>query len=493
MAIVRKIKFVPAILGCMVMVSGCGSNTQAPTTEVVAQQEITTTPVEVMEVTQSSIENKYMYSGAVKPVNEVNVLSTLNGTVNTVNYEVGDYVHAGDVLFTMDTEDIQNNIKVTEASLATAEASINTAKTNLEYVNGAAMQSQIISAKNSVENAKSSVENAKISLSNAELSYNTAKNDYESYKALYEAGAIAKATFDQYELNYKKAELGLEQAKVSLQQAEAGLQTAKESYEIITVKTPEENLRKAQDALASAEASKASILAQIESYQKTLRDATIIAPISGTIAQCNVKASTVLTQTGSAPFVIIDLSSVNIEVNVAEQLIPNIKVGDEVEVVVSTISLEPMVGNIGAINPVANTDGTYTVKIKIHNEDGKLKSGMFGEVYFAKEKSQDTIVLPRQAILTKDDTYYVFVEQEGIAIRTEVEVGIDNGDVIEVTSGLTVGSKVITKGQSYLVDGDKVHIVEANINTDEETKETDTVDTVSGMLEAEESPSQKEA
>ena len=489
MAIVKKLKCAPLLLGCMLIVGGCGNGTQVIETSTSVEQEIATTPVEVMEVTQSSIENKYMYSGAVKPANEVNVLSTLNGTVSTVNYDVGDYVSAGDVLFTMDTTDIQNNIKVTEASLASAEASINTAKTNLEYVNGAAMQSQIASA-------KSTLENAKISLSNAELSYNTAKADYESYKALYEAGGIAKATFDQYETNYKKAELSLQQAKLSVQ-------TAEESYKIIAEDTPKENLKKAQDALASAEASKASILAQIESYQKTLNDATVTAPISGVIAQCNVKENTVLSQGGNAPFVIIDLSSVNIEVNVAEQLIPNIKVGDEVEVVVSTVSAEAMIGNIATINPVANADGTYTVKIKIHNKDSKLKSGMFGEVYFAKERSHNTIVLPREAVLSKDDIYYVFVEENGTAVRKEVEIGIDNGDVIEVASGLTVGSKVITKGQSYLVDGDAVKIVSDEENTEDTTDENkqaetdttkaDTATAVNEMLEAEESPSQKEA
>ena len=476
MSILKKANMIPLLLGCMVVVGGCGNNQQTVKNNTVEEQTVSTTPVEVMQVTEASIENKYMYSGTVKPVNEVNVLSTLNGTVNKVNFQVGDYVSAGDVLFTMDTTDIQNNIKITKASLTTAEASINTAKTNLEYVNGAAMQSQIASAKNALENAK-------ISLSNAELTYNTAKADYDTYKTLYEAGAIAKATFDQYESAYQKAELGLKQAQL-------GVESAEESYEIISVKTPEENLRKAQDALASAQASKESILAQIESYQKALNDATVTAPISGIVAQCNIKENTVLAQGNSAPFVIIDLSAVNIEVNVAEQIIPYIAVGNEVDVLVSTISSEYIKGNITSINPVANADGTYTVKVKINNAESKLKSGMFGEVYFNKEQSSNTIVLPRQAVMFKENIYYVFVEQDGIAVRTEVEIGIDNGDVIEITSGLSVGMNVVTKGQNYLVDGEHVNVVSDDTDVAESTNVTDTGNE---MLEAEESPSQKEA
>lgn len=446
MAISKKVRIVPIILGSTLILGGCG-NGKTPSLEekVVTEQSIAGTPVEVLQVAESTIENKYMYSGTVQPINEVSVLSTVNGTVKSVHFDVGDRVTQGTVLFAMDTTDIQNNIKVAQASLATAEAGINTAKTNLQYVNGAAMQSQITSAKTGVENAE-------IAYSNAQLSFQTAQNDYNTYKALYEAGGIAKAAFDQYETAFQKAELALKQAEVTLR-------SAKESYDIIAVKTPEENLKKAQDALASAEASKKSVVAQLESYQKTLNDASVKSPISGIVAQCNVKKDTVLSQGANVPFVIIDLSSVNIEVNVAEQLIPYIAVGDEVEVLVSTVSTESIKGSISTISPTANPDGTYTVKIKINNADGKLKSGMFGEVYFAKEKSQNTIVLPRQAVINKEGINYVFVEKDGSAIKTEVQVGIDNGDVIEVTSGLEIGMRVITKGQSYLADGDIVNVV----------------------------------
>lgn len=478
MSILKKVKMMPLIMGCVLIASGCGSEKAATPTDMSVEQAAST-PVETITVSTSSIENKYMYSGTVRPVNEVNVLSTVSGTVSSVNYDVGDKVTAGAVLFTMDTTDIQNSMKVTKASLETAEASINTAKTNLEYVNGATMQSQIASTKTALENAK-------ISYSNAEISYNTAKSDYDTYKALYEAGGLAKASFDQYETAYQKAELALKQAKVALE-------SAQESYEIISVKTPAENLRKAQDALASAQASKKSILAQLENYQKTLNDATVTAPISGVVSQCNIKADTVLSQGASAPFVIMDLSSVNIEVNVAEQLIPYIALGDQVEVLVSTVSSNPVKGSITTISPTANADGTYTVKVKINNADGKLKSGMFGEVYFEKEKSENAIVLPREAVMTKNGVNYVFVEKDGVATEVEVEVGIDNGDVIEVTNGLSVGMNVITKGQSYLVDGDTVNVVTDDaIESGDETSNTEETP-VAGTDDESEEASSKEA
>lgn len=559
----KKFGLIAILLGCLVVVNGCGS-TPVQSDEVVTEE---TTPVEVLQTGLTEIANRYMYTGAVKPINEVNVLSTVNGTVKTVNFKVGDKVSSGDTLFAMDTTDIENNMNVTKAQLASVEAQIKQAQTNAELVNGSAMQSQIISAKNGVDQAKNGVEqaksgveqakngveqaksgveqakvgiekskndieaakrgieNAQISLDTAKLNYDNALNDYETYKTLYDEGVIAKAELDGYETkyknaqltlsnaelgvvsaqstlsnaeiglvnaeeNYKTAEVGLANAEVGLSTAQASYETAKSShqtaqasYNIVANQTPAENSRKAQDALDAAKASRESINAQLASFQKSLNDATVKAPISGTIAQCNVKPNTVLAQGGSAPFVIIDLSAVNIEVHVAEQLITNLKVNDEVEVKVATLGEDTMKGIITEVNPVANTDGTYTVKVKVDNKEGTLKSGMFAEVYFTKEQSIDTIVVPRESVLTKDDVNYVYVFENGKAVRKDVELGINTGASIEIANGIEAGEHVITKGQTYLANGDFVRIVASTSQVEEETEVVDATVTGEGTNE----------
>lgn len=535
----KKFGLIAVLLGCLAFTSGCGAQ-QVQSNEVVVEE---TTPVEVLQLGLSEIANQYMYTGSVKPINEVNVLSTVNGTVKSVKYKVGDKVKSGDTLFAMDTTDIENSMNVTKAQLTSIEAQIKQAQTSLDLANGSSMQTQIVSAKNSVdqakagvtqaqngvqqaknsveqaksgveqakvgvekskndiESAKMGIENAQLSIETAQLNYDTAKNDFDTYTALYEAGVIAKAELDGYETRFKNAELtlsnaqlGITSAKATLTNAEIGLknaeenyktaqvslanaevalsnaqasydtaqasyQTAQTSYNIIANQAPSENTRRAKDALDAAKASKASIDAQLATYQKTLQDAIIKAPISGTIAQCNVKENTVLAQGGAAPFVIIDLSSVNIEVHVAEQLMPSLRVNDEVEVKVATLGQDMLKGKITEINPVANQDGTYTVKIKVDNKDDKLKSGMFAEVYFTKNKSVDTVVVPREAVLTKDDQHYVFIFDNGLAVRRDVELGVDTGELIEIVSGIDAGDHVVTKGQTYLTDGEKIRIV----------------------------------
>lgn len=499
-----------------VALSGCNGKDKEAST---VQQETTAAKrsIEVMSVTKGSIQNDYKYSGKVKPANEVNVLSTVSGKVAAVNYDIGDSVQQGDILFTMETTDIVNNINTLRASLEQVEANINSAKTSVELANGSAMQLQIEQAQAAVTNAKSAyensqlglsnaelavnnskiaVENAKLNLSKAELAFNNSKTDFNNYKALYEAGALAQTAYDQYKMAYDQAEIAYNQAKLSYEQAEVAVNQAQLSYdqaqnsisqaqesynqaqatyEITANQMPGENKRKAEDALKIAESSRASILAQIKSAEKTLSDATVKSPISGIVTACNLKAGTVLAQGATAPFTIIDMNSVNIEVNVSEQIINALHIGDIIDVKISAVSDTPLKGTISTINPAANTTGTYTVKIEIDNSNSQLKSGMFGEVIFAKEKSDNAIILPRSAVISNDEETYVMVEENGIAKKVNITLGVDNGTEVEVLSGLVENMNVVIKGQSYLVDGDAVEVVSNNTSYETENQ-TETVE-----------------
>lgn len=422
----KKYHAILALILCTSLIfSGCAKKEEDSEVAITPPS----TPVEIITVSKSSIESKYIYSGKVKPVNEVNILSTVAGKIASVNFDVGDHVKAGDVLFKMDTTDTINSISVLQASLKSTDANIASAMTNVELANGASMQTQI--------------ESAKTALSNAEITFNNIKTTHENNKVLFESGVISKTAFDESQSGYNKAEISYNQAK--------------ESYDIVANQMPAENLRKAQDTLRVAQASKASIQAQIASAQKTLNDAAVTTPISGVVTACNIKSGTVLSQ-GLTPFTIIDTSKINIDVSVSEQIINSLKQGQEVSVKVAAVSETPIKGRISTVNPAANSAGTYDVKIEIDNTAGTLKSGMFGEAHFTNEKKDNTIVLPRNAVISKNEENYVFIEENGVAKKLIVTLGVDNGNEIEILTGVTEGMNIVTKGQTYLSEGDAVSV-----------------------------------
>lgn len=448
---------------CLILLlTGCGSASNRPAGHggvmATMNNEKEETAVKTMKATKGTISTEYMYSGTIKPKTEVDVLSSINGKVANVNFDVGDMVNEGDILFVMDTTDIVNSINVSKASVDSSEASVQTAKTNLELANGSSMQTQIENAKNSVTNTEKSLKNSEVSLNNAKISLDKSKDDYEANKLLFDAGVIAKENFDTYKNSYEMALNTYEQAKISYEQAQESLEQAKNNYEIVANQTPEENIRRAQDSLNQASAQKTASQAQLSSAQQSLIDANVKSPIKGTVLECNVTAGANLSQS-TIPFKIIDIDTVNIEVNVSEQIINSIKIGDTVKIKLTSLSDEIFEGQISTISPGANADGTYNVKLEMDNNNGSLKSGMFAEVYFTKDKKDSTFVLPRSAVITKDNESYVFVTEGSKAQKVVVKTGIDNGEEIEITEGLSDNMMVVIKGQTYLKDGDEINDV----------------------------------
>ncbi len=448
-------------------IMGCGKKTVPEMPE----PEQTARAIEVMTLSNTSIASEYTYSGKVAPNQEANVLSTVGGKVSQANYDIGQNVSKGAVMFRMDTADVENQINVLRASLTAVEAGITSAKTNLELVNGATMQSQI-------ESAKTALENAKLNLDNV-------TTNYENNKVLFEAGILSETEMNQIQLSYDSAEVAYNQAE--------------QNYDLVANQMPAENQRKAEDAYNSAVAQKASIEAQIKSAQKTISDATVTAPISGVITTKNIVSGTVLSQASPA-YVITDMSKVKIEVAVTQQVINTLSVGQQVDVVLSAISQEPFKATITTINPVANVQGTYDVQVELNNSDGVLKVGMLAEVSFTKESAENTIVLPRSCVIEKDNEIYVYIEENGKAKKVLVTTGIDTGENIQITSGLEEGMNVVTRGQTYLNDGDAVQIAfddstEDNIDTDnaiDSTTDTEQQYTIPQKENSAESASQKE-
>ena len=164
-------------------------------------------------------------------------------------------------------------------------------------------------------------------------------------------------------------------------------------------------------------------------------------------------------------YVVMDLSTIKVEVGVSEQVLNTINIGDKVDVTMTAVSELPLEGTVSTISPAAGQTGMYTVKVELDNADGIIKAGMMAEVNFTAEKAEDTIVLPRNAVITKEDETYVYVVKGGTAKKVMVELGIEAEDTIEITKGLKKGDDVVTKGQTYISDGEEVNVVNADAKT----------------------------
>ncbi len=396
------------VLALSLVLSGC--------TKDVTETEQRGVSVEVTTADMGVVETNYVYGGKVVPLKQATVFSLVQGIVKKVNFEVGDEVKEGDVLFEMDTEALTTSLKGLEAGYAAAQAGVKVSQLSLESVEGPQMQMQI-------ENAK--------------ITYDNAKRAYDNAKIMYDQGFVSED---------------------DLKRAEDGYNQAKQSYELTSKDIIEENTKKAQAGLEASVAQANSAAAQIESVRKSLRDAYVKSPISGTVTGKNVEEG-VLLSSAAVPFTISDLSVVTVNVSVSEQIINSLSKGGFVNVKISAVSDNELKGKIKTINPAANMSGTYDVEIEIENSSGNIKSGMFAEASFEREKGYNSVTVIRDAVITKNNETYVFVDNNGSAEKREVVLGVDDGKVVQILKGIEKGDRVVVRGQSYLNSGDLVNVV----------------------------------
>ncbi len=254
-----------------------------------------------------------------------------------------------------------------------------------------------------------------------------AQENVANTQALFEIGAASQLEVDQAEVNYQTA---VATRNSTLSQLEAGIQSAQSSLDQLDT------------ALENVDAS-----------------GNVIAPISGTLATMNAQAGSFISN--SLPLAVIEGGeAMKVTVSVSEVLVPQLAIGDEAEVTVDAAD-QTFTAAIRSVERAANAQTSlYTVTLTVPADVSGLLSGMFADVTFRTNVSENTLVIPSDAILTSEDTQYVFVVEDDAARYVEVTTGLTGNGVTEVLSGLTEGQQLVVVGQQYLADGDPVRIVD---------------------------------
>ncbi|MDO4553196.1 MAG: efflux RND transporter periplasmic adaptor subunit [Bacillota bacterium] len=255
------------------------------------------------------------------------------------------------------------------------------------------------------------------------------------------------------------------QARTAYDLAASGLETARTNLERITVLYQEgavslAEYEGAQNAYTQASLSMEQARSGLSAASDALGYYTVTAPISGYITSVNVSAGSLAGQSAAA-VTMADTSRLQMSVSVAEYLVGNLQTGDPVDIYISTLSEEPFQGTISALAPAPATGSlTYPATISVDNPDGSIMAGMFAEVRFISESRENVLCIPSDAVFMKSGLSMVAVLEDGLPVLKEVTTGIDDGEMVEITGGLSPGETIITQGQQYVTEGQPVNIIE---------------------------------
>ena len=253
-----------------------------------------------------------------------------------------------------------------------------------------------------------------------------AEKSVQDLKELFEIGAASQLEIDQAELQLQTA---IAQRNSTLSQLEAGMQSALSNVEQLD-----------------------TVLENVDAR------GNVIAPSSGTLVTMNATEGGFISN--SAPVAVIDgAEQMKAVVQVSEALVPKLSAGDKADVSVSAAN-QTFEAAIRSVERAANMQTRlYTVTLSLPSDTDGLLAGMFADVTFHTDVSENTIVVPTEAVLTRGDTRYVFVVEDGAAKYVEVSTGLTGNGVTEVLTGLSAGQQLVTVGQAYLTDGDPVRVV----------------------------------
>ena len=157
---------------------------------------------------------------------------------------------------------------------------------------------------------------------------------------------------------------------------------------------------------------------------------------------------------------VVNMDQVKVVVNVIEKDFAKIKLNQNANVSVETYPDEKFSGKITLISPTINsTTRTASVEITVPNKDHRLKPGMFAQVDVIIRQKNDAILIPAYAVIEQSEMRKVLIVVGGKAKSELIQLGADQGEQVEIRSGLREGDSLIVAGHHKVTSGDPVRIL----------------------------------
>lgn len=408
------------------------------------------------EAANRAIVETVSASGKIFPQTEVKISSDVSGEIVKLLVQEGDSVVSGQLLARIDPDAFESQVERGAASVNNAKA-------------------QLANSRSQIEQFRAQKEQVAAQLANAQ-------EIHERNEKLFKQGVISEADFQQSLSNLRALEANLKAAEAN-------------------IKASEESARAAAFNVSSVEAS-------LKEIKTSLRRTEIFAPMSGIVSRLDVEEGErvvgTIQMTGTEMMRIANLNAMEVRVEVSENDVPRVTVGDEVSIEVDAYIDRVFKGRVTQIANSANNAATATsltsdqvtnfeVRINIDpasyedlvtpKKPYPFRPGMSASVDIKTEVMEDALSVPIQSVTTrerdeknkdasskaadvdeKDLMEVIFMHQGDSVTMVEVKTGIQDDAYIHIVSGASAGDEVVTGPYAAvsrkLKSGDKVQVVD---------------------------------
>jgi multidrug efflux pump subunit AcrA (membrane-fusion protein) len=393
--------------------SGC-SKKEAAETEAPA-------PVQVTAVTQEPIRHIVAGDGVLFPQDQTGVMPNISKPVLKFYANRGDHVKQGQLLAVLESRDLT-------AAVANAKSQLNQAELNLHTVELASVPESVVKAETDVESDKQQLDAAQKLL--------------DSQTELFRQGALAGRRVDE--------------ARVQFVTAKTQLQAAQEHLRAL-------NSVSKGDQISTARAQVQTAQAQLQAADAQLGYAEIHSPKSGVIADRPIYEGEMAVP-GTPLITVVDISRVVARINIPQNQGNLIKVGQPAEVIQAD-SGQQVSGKVVVVSPATDANSTtLQVWVQAENPGERLKPGSSVHVKVITEQFKNATTVPAAAILPGETGgTAVLVIIDSVAHRRPVQIGVREGDKVQILNGCRPGEEVVTVGGLGVDDKGKVKVIDTSV------------------------------
>lgn len=359
-------------------------------------------PNRIAKVSRGDVARSVVATGKIQPITKVEVKSKASGIVEKLYVDINNQVKKGQELAQLDQQEIQAQVAAQRAQLESSEANVGTFEANIEQdkVNAAAPDLPMY------------------------------KTTLDRNLEMQKEGIVSRQTLDDANKDYLAALTRRDSSK-----AQVGVDTAK--------------LKQARAQVAQAQAS----LLQLE---EQLSYTTIVAPMDGVILSRDVEigdaVSSILVLGSTATLVMTegDVNEVYVDGKVDEADIAHVYLGQPARIKVESFRDRTFNGKVTKISPMGvekDNVTTFEVRVSINNPGGELKALMTANAEILLDEHKGVLTVPENAVIY-DNQKNASVDipdkkQKDGTRKVPVTVGLSNGSVTEVVSGLKEGDQVV--------------------------------------------------
>jgi HlyD family secretion protein len=363
-------------------------------------------------VTLQSLTVRVEASGSLEPISTVNVSPKTAGRLAELYVKQGDRVSKGQIVARMDGGTLKAELAQAQAQLAQIQAQYALTKNGTRREEVSQAKAQVVAAK------------AKAEFSEKKLA---------RYQILAQEGAISKNDLDQYLSEHQSNQATVQETQEKLQQLSRGSR-------------PEE--------LEQRVAQVAESRAKIDQIQTQLEDSVIRAPFDGIVTQTYAIAGAIVTPTTSASAtasatstsILAIASGIQAKIKVPEISIPQIQVGQKVDIESDAYPNRTFPGRVMRISPEAVMENNVTffqILVEFLNRQSELRAGMNVDVAFVGKTISKALTVSTVAIATQSGSMGVMVaDAQGQPKFQPVTVGLTQNGQTQILKGIKAGDRI---------------------------------------------------